>query len=220
MTHITHDGNLRNFRKEVPTRSDAHDNRGKLLAACRDAIAAEGIAGATIKEITTRAELSPATFFRHFKSKSAAIDEISVSRWSLLELHARRSRYQDHRLASYLQIISILELFTRMVSSDDNFIAAAGLRVGHTPESILPIRAVFEPHFANLWVDAQRHDNILSSAHPRDAVEMAANIRNRHRRIPMLATLINGISTDAVDVETLITELFVRPNRGLPLRHL
>src|SRR5699024_12248927 len=97
MTHITHDGNLRNFRKEVPTRSDAHDNRGKLLAACRDAIAAEGIAGATIKEITTRAELSPATFFRHFKSKSAAIDEISVSRWSLLELHARRSRYQDHR---------------------------------------------------------------------------------------------------------------------------
>jgi|GEM_PF-3166105 len=200
-------------------RVDAHENRLKLLTACRDFIALEGTTAVTVKEITAKAELSSATFFRHFGSKDALIDEISINRWSLLEFHARRPREStDDRTASLKQVLRVLELFARMITSDDGFINATGLRIGHSPAAILPIRESFEPGFFDLWVDTQRHEHIRARAHPRDAIDLTTSIRDQQGRIPMLTTLVSGFCTDTVDVEQLISELFQDRGSQLSLR--
>lgn len=199
-------------------RVDAYENRLKLLTACRDLIAQHGTTAVTVKEITSQAGLSSATFFRHFGSKDALIDEVSINRWSLLEFHARRPLEDDEEDdASFKQIVRILELFTRMITSDDEFINATGLRIGQSPTAIVPIRETFEPNFANLWIDAQRRSNIRPWAHPRDAMDMTTSIRDRRRRIPMLTTLVGGLCTESIDAEELMYQLFSTGQQRLPL---
>jgi AcrR family transcriptional regulator len=53
-------------------RSDARDNRGRILASARAAFAAEGI-DVPIREIARRAEVGPATIYRHFPTKEALL---------------------------------------------------------------------------------------------------------------------------------------------------
>lgn len=199
-------------------RVDAYENRIKLLTACRDVIAQYGTTAVTVKEIVNQAGLSSATFFRHFGSKDAVIDEVSINRWSILEFHARRPLNVDEQDASLKQVVRILELFTRMITSDDRFINATGLRIGRSPTAIIPIRQEFEPNFADLWVDAQRRGGIRLWAHPRDAIDMTTSIRDKRRRLPMLTTLVSGLCTDAIHTEQLMSDLFSTGNGRLPLR--
>jgi AcrR family transcriptional regulator len=53
-------------------RSDARDNRGRILAAARTAFAAEGFA-VPIREIARRAGVGVATVYRHFETKEALL---------------------------------------------------------------------------------------------------------------------------------------------------
>lgn len=196
-------------------RADAFRNRLKLVNACRDVVAEYGTTAVVVKQITARAGVSPATFFRHFESKDALIDEVSVSRWALLEQFSRTGvRPGDPHLR---HVVGILEAFTRMINSDEGFIDATGLRIGQTPGAIRPIRGAFEANFATLWRDCQRQGMIRPAAHPRDAMDMTGGIRNRERRLQMLTTLVTGLCTDAVDTEALIREMFPEP---LPLQSL
>src|ERR1700710_566812 len=55
-------------------RSDARDNRGRILAVARLAFAAEGL-DVPIREIARRAEVGPATVYRHFHTKEALLAE-------------------------------------------------------------------------------------------------------------------------------------------------
>ncbi|MFC1413269.1 TetR/AcrR family transcriptional regulator [Streptacidiphilus sp. N1-12] len=55
-------------------RSDARDNRGRILAVARAAFAAEGL-DVPIREIARRAEVGVATVYRHFQTKDALLAE-------------------------------------------------------------------------------------------------------------------------------------------------
>jgi len=55
-------------------RSDARDNRGRILAVARLAFAAEGL-DVPIREIARRAEVGVATVYRHFQTKEALLSE-------------------------------------------------------------------------------------------------------------------------------------------------
>ncbi|WP_405585871.1 TetR/AcrR family transcriptional regulator [Streptomyces sp. NBC_01190] len=55
-------------------RSDARDNRGRILAVARAAFAAEGL-DVPIREIARRAEVGVATVYRHFRTKEALLTE-------------------------------------------------------------------------------------------------------------------------------------------------
>jgi AcrR family transcriptional regulator len=55
-------------------RSDARDNRGRILAVARAAFAAEGL-DVPIREIARRAGVGPATVYRHFRTKEALLTE-------------------------------------------------------------------------------------------------------------------------------------------------
>lgn len=56
-------------------RSDARDNRERIVAAARAAFAAGGL-DMPIREIARRAEVGPATVYRHFVSKEALLAEV------------------------------------------------------------------------------------------------------------------------------------------------
>lgn len=55
-------------------RSDARDNRARILAVARLAFAAQGL-DVPIREIARRAEVGPATVHRHFPTKEALLTE-------------------------------------------------------------------------------------------------------------------------------------------------
>jgi AcrR family transcriptional regulator len=163
----------------------------------RAAVAEEG-PGVGVREIADRADLSVTTLYRHFGDKQSLIDALSIHRWEQL---TRLVRAAADRGESALAILRILDTFSRMVTADDAFIVAAGVRVGRTPAGILPFKERFEPLFAGLWATAQARGQVRRSADPGDAMELAGMIRDPRRRTPMLVLLANGICTERVDVE-------------------
>ncbi|MFI6988570.1 TetR/AcrR family transcriptional regulator [Nonomuraea wenchangensis] len=56
-------------------RSDARDNRARILAVARAAFAAEG-PGVPVREIARRAQVGAATVYRHFPTKDALLAEV------------------------------------------------------------------------------------------------------------------------------------------------
>jgi AcrR family transcriptional regulator len=58
----------------APLRSDARDNRGRILVVARAAFAAEGL-DVPIREIARRAGVGVATVYRHFRTKEALLAE-------------------------------------------------------------------------------------------------------------------------------------------------
>jgi AcrR family transcriptional regulator len=56
-------------------RSDARDNRERILAVTRTMFAAEGL-DVAMREIARRAEVGPATLYRHFPTKEALVTEV------------------------------------------------------------------------------------------------------------------------------------------------
>ena len=185
-----------------PAREDAALNRRRLLLAARDAVADDG-PGVSVRVIADRAGVGVTTLYRHFPGKDALVDAVSVNRWATMTYLARAGPNEDDPLSS---VVGLLETFTRMVTADEAFIAATGLRVGRSPAGILPLKAVFDPTFAALWSHAQRRNTIRLGADPRDAMELAGMLRDHERRMPMFLTLVNGICTDAVDAESLLAK--------------
>ena len=184
----------------LQAREDALQNQRRLLLAARDAVAEAGL-GVSVRGIADRAGVGVTTLYRHFGGKDALIDAVSVNRWATVTRLARTGAAADSPLDA---VVDVLETFTRMVTADDAFIVAAGLWIGRTPIDILPVKAQFDPTFAHLWSSAQRRNLIRPRADSRDAMELAGMIRSIERRGPMLSVLVNGICTDAVDVERLV----------------
>lgn len=56
-------------------RSDARDNRERILAAARSTFAVQGL-DVAMREIARRAEVGPATLYRHFPTKEALVTEV------------------------------------------------------------------------------------------------------------------------------------------------
>jgi AcrR family transcriptional regulator len=56
-------------------RSDARDNRARILAVARAAFAAEGL-DVPIREVARRAQVGTATVYRHFPTKEALLSEV------------------------------------------------------------------------------------------------------------------------------------------------
>ncbi|SDI52985.1 DNA-binding transcriptional regulator, AcrR family [Sinosporangium album] len=56
-------------------RSDAQDNRERILAAARTAFAEQGL-DVAMREIARRAEVGPATLYRHFPTKEALVTDV------------------------------------------------------------------------------------------------------------------------------------------------
>jgi len=182
-------------------RSDAQHNRMLLLDAACNLIAQVGTDEISARDIADRAGVSSATLYRHFPSKQALVDGISVDRWERMSEWARGSRKPR---AAVFDIALVLDRFSQLVSDDAQFIQAAGLKVGTTPTAIAPFREIFDARFSELWNAAKESGSVRRWADPRDAVELVGSIRNKERRTPMLATVVGGFLAPQVDVERLL----------------
>ncbi|WP_191621679.1 TetR/AcrR family transcriptional regulator [Microbacterium caowuchunii] len=182
-------------------RSDAKQNRALLLDAACELIAQVGTDDISARDIADRAGVSTATLYRHFPSKQALVDCISVDRWERMSEWARGS--QSPRSAVF-DIARVLDRFSRLVSDDAQFIQAAGLKVGATPAAIAPVRELFDARFSELWSAARASGSVRRWSDPRDAVELVGSIRNRERRVPMLATIVAGFVAPQIDVERVL----------------
>jgi len=180
-------------------RSDAQRNRALLIeSACR-LIAETGSDDVSARDIADYAGVSSATLYRHFASKQALVDEISVDRWR------RATSWASANGAEALQdIVNLLDRFSSMVSGDARFIAAAGLQVGQTPTAIAPVRRLFDERFGALWARARATGEIRQWADPIDTMELVWAIRTQERRLPMLATIIGGIAAPGAEVELML----------------
>jgi AcrR family transcriptional regulator len=58
-----------------PMRADARRNRGRLVAAARDAFTEHGVE-ASLDDIARRAEVGPGTLYRHFPTREALLAEV------------------------------------------------------------------------------------------------------------------------------------------------
>lgn len=176
-------------------RSDAADNRARLIRATRDVVAQAGSLSISVRDISNAAGVSLATLYRHFEGKQALVDEVSIFRWTRMEALALQWNEDEEPVE---HVLRILESYSRMTTADHRFIVGAGIQVGTKP--VEHIRASFEPPFAQSWVQAQSSGHLRKNANPRDAIDMAGVIRDARRRVPMLAMLAGGICTDKVDV--------------------
>lgn len=187
-------------------RADAALNRQRLILAGRDAVAEEGL-GVGVRVIADRAGVGVTTLYRHFPEKQQLIDALSVSRWAAMVTLASRPA----PAGPLITVISLLDTFTRMVTADDAFILAAGLRIGQTPSGIHPYKARFDPLFGAMWAAGQRSHLIRAEADPRDALALSGMIRDAQRRRQILGLLVNGICTDDVDADELLGAYSRRP---------
>ena len=181
-------------------RSDAQRNRALLIeSACR-LIAEVGSDAVSARDIAEHAGVSTATLYRHFTSKQALVDEISVDRWRRASAWACGGPGPQ----ALQDIVTVLDRFSRMVSSDAQFITAAGLQVGRTPMAIGPVRQQFDERFRQLWSRARMQGQLRPWADPVDTMELVWAIRSQERRLPMLATVIAGISAPDADVDAML----------------
>jgi AcrR family transcriptional regulator len=69
---------VQNGEPEVRNRTDRRRERtrGKLTDATRELIVEKGVAGLRIQEITERADVALGSFYNHFQSKEAAVEEV------------------------------------------------------------------------------------------------------------------------------------------------
>jgi len=181
-------------------RSDASRNRSQLIeSACR-LIAEAGSDEVSARDIADYAGVSTATLYRHFTSKQALVDEISVDRWRRATGWVR----DDVARPALQEIVTVFDRFSRMVSSDAQFISAAGLQVGRTPTAIGPVRRLFDERLSELWARARSQGEIRSWADPVDTMELVWAIRNQERRLPMLATVLSGIAAPDSDIDGML----------------
>ncbi|WP_411721353.1 TetR/AcrR family transcriptional regulator [Mycetocola sp.] len=191
------------------SRIDARLTRVAIIRAVRDLVAVKG-EGVSIREIADTAGVGSATLYRHFDGKKDLLDSVSMHRWSQM-CHATQARAAAEPAAQGIRrVVGIIDMYTRMTTSDAQYIQALGLRVGHDPTGIGPLRDAFDPSFARLWAVAQERSEIRPAAHPNDAIEMAGAIRQSNRRLQMLTLLVAGIATPQIDPDKLVLELYLR----------
>ena len=194
---------------DADSRIDAQQNRVAIIRAVRDLVAVKG-EGVSIREIADSAGVGTATLYRHFEGKKELLDSVSMHRWSQMRHAAEAHSVVEPAAQGIRRVVGIIDMYTRMTTTDAHYIQALGLRVGHDPTGIGPLRDSFDPCFARLWAVGQERGEIRASAHPNDAIEMAGAIRESTRRLQMLTLLVAGIATPQVDPDAIVRELYLR----------
>ncbi|MEV0827575.1 TetR/AcrR family transcriptional regulator [Nonomuraea rubra] len=89
------------------SRSDARDNRARILAVARAAFAAEGL-DVPIREIARRAQVGPATVYRHFPTKEALLAEAFAEPMAMCSAVVEEGLAADDPWQGFCQVVEKL----------------------------------------------------------------------------------------------------------------
>ncbi|GHE23988.1 TetR/AcrR family transcriptional regulator [Streptomyces thermodiastaticus] len=111
-------------KKPHNLRSDARDNRDRLLEAARALFSLEGLA-VPMREVARRAGVGPATLYRHFPTKEALVTEAFAQQLSACEDIADRASANPDAWSGLCQAIEdICELHARDRGFTEAFMSA------------------------------------------------------------------------------------------------
>jgi AcrR family transcriptional regulator len=109
-------------------RSDARDNRGRILAAARASFAAGG-SDVPIREIARRAEVGVATLYRHFPNKKALLAEAFAGQMASCATIVEEGLAADDPWSGFCLVI---ERLMEVHALDRSFAHAFTARLPHT----------------------------------------------------------------------------------------
>lgn len=89
------------------SRSDARDNRARILAVARAAFAAEGL-DVPIREIARRAQVGPATVYRHFPTKETLLAEAFAEPMAMCSAIVEKGLAADDPWQGFCQVVEKL----------------------------------------------------------------------------------------------------------------
>ncbi|MFJ6657618.1 TetR/AcrR family transcriptional regulator [Streptomyces sp. NPDC091377] len=101
-------------------RSDARDNRKRILAVARTAFAEQGL-DVAMREIARRAEVGPATVYRHFPTKEALLTEVFTEQMGACAAVVKEGLAHPD---PWLGFCLVIEKFCAMHAGDRGFAAA------------------------------------------------------------------------------------------------
>lgn len=157
----------------MPTRTDRRRERtrGKLTEATRELIAAKGVGGLRIQEITERADVALGSFYNHFESKEAVVEAVvEDSLRNIAEMLAAR------QIDDPAELVSIaIRRFVGMAYTD--------------------------PDFARLVVHLNHADTLFATAvHPAARVAVQRGIATGRFRVTELDVTVTAIVGGALAV--------------------
>ncbi|WP_424189574.1 TetR/AcrR family transcriptional regulator [Actinokineospora sp. G85] len=114
----------------VRQRSDARDNRERILLVARAAFAAEGL-DVPIREVARRAEVGVATVYRHFRTKEALLTAAFADRMALCSAVVEKGLAAPDPWAGFCLVV---EEVMAMHAVDRGFARAFTSRQTHAPD--------------------------------------------------------------------------------------
>jgi AcrR family transcriptional regulator len=131
-------------RLPQPSRSDARDNRARVLAAARTVFGEEGL-GAPVREIARHAGVGPATLYRHFPTKRDLIVETFAEQRRACHAVVRDALADPDPWRGFRELVErICELHAHSRGFADAFMAAFPEAVDFAADREQTLRAVAE----------------------------------------------------------------------------
>ena len=125
-------------------RSDAHDNRARILDAARDVFGEEGLS-APMREVARHAGVGPATLYRHFPTKQALIVETFAEQRRACHAAVRDALADSDPWHGFRSLVErICELHAHSRGFADAFMAAFPEAIDFAADREQTLRAVGE----------------------------------------------------------------------------
>ena len=127
-----------------PVRSDARDNRARILEAARTVFGEEGL-GAPMREVARRAGVGPATLYRHFPAKRDLLAETFAEQRRACRTAVRDALADPDPWHGFRTVIErICELHAHSAGFADAFMTAFPEAMDFTADRERTLRAVAE----------------------------------------------------------------------------
>ncbi|MEV5394850.1 helix-turn-helix domain-containing protein [Streptomyces cellulosae] len=127
-----------------PVRSDARDNRARILEAARAVFGEEGL-GAPMREVARRAGVGPATLYRHFPAKRDLLAETFAEQRRACRTAVRDALADPDPWHGFRTVIErICELHAHSAGFADAFMTAFPEAMDFTADRERTLRAVAE----------------------------------------------------------------------------
>ncbi len=152
---------------------------GRILEAARELFAKQGFQATTVDEIARRADVAPATFFNHFRSKQALLGLMTGEVFETL--HALTTQHLEGPGTSAEKLRGFIASAAEGISADRGMardVLLEFLRRDATPDGPHPyLRRIFDP-FVALVEEAQRSGEMRTDYEADFLARMAVGMMN------------------------------------------